>query len=80
MVLQERAEEGRGSRERARGLRGSAWHSGLAPEAAEAGGGSGACPRAVATRLASFWREVGDGGSSGGLGQVSGPPGRFGAR
>ena len=55
----------------------TAWRSGLVPEAAEAGGGSGACRRAVATRLASFWREVGDGGGSVGWAAGGAGPGKW---
>ena len=47
---------------------GSAWHSGLAPKAAEAGGGTGACRRAATMRAASYWREEEDAPAPGGLG------------
>ena len=40
----------------------------------------GACRRAVATRLASFWREVGDGGGSVGWVTGIGPGGLRGER
>ena len=40
----------------------------------------GACRRAVATRLASFWREVGDGGGSVGWAAGIGPGGLRGER
>ena len=60
-----------GEKGEVQGGEGGAWHSGLAPEAAEAGGGSGACRRAVATRIPAYWQEVEDGGGCGGLGRWS---------
>ena len=48
------------------------WHSWRRPEAAEAGGGLARGDHTPGVPLASFWREVGDGGGSGGLGQLLG--------
>ena len=53
-----------------------AWHSWRRPEAAEAGGGLARGDHTPGVPLASFWREVGDGGGSGGLGQLLAVVGR----
>ena len=56
------------------------WHSWRRPEAAEAGGGLARGDHTPGVPLASFWREVGDGGGSGGLGQLlgrGGAPGKW---
>ena len=80
VVLRERAEEREGSMESERGSRGRV----ASPRSS--GGKQGgrrwpsACRRAVATRLVSFWREVGDGGGSVGWAAGIGPGGLRGER
>ena len=51
------------------------WHSWRRPEAAEAGGGLARGDHTPGVPLASFWREVGDGGGSGWAG-----PGKWATR
>ena len=56
----ERAEEEERARESERGARGVRGISGASGEKRQAGGGRGAWARTAATRLSSYWREVGD--------------------
>ena len=71
-----RGSRGRGREQRVRekweGVGEVPWHSWRRPEAAEAGGGLARGDHTPGVPLASFWREVGDGGGSGGLGQLLG--------
>ena len=61
VVARERAPGGRRSVEESGREVGAAWRSQGDEEAGrEVGGGHGVCRRMAATRLASFWREVGD--------------------
>ena len=77
VVLRERAEEGEGVQgESKRVERECVASPGTSRGKRQAGGGRGACRRAANTRLASFWRGVGDDWQMGLVGCYSARPAR----
>ena len=77
VVLRERAEEGEGVQGESEGVERECVASpGTSRGKRQAGGGRGACRRAANTRLASFWRGVGDDWQMGLVGCYSARPAR----